>query len=88
MTVAELSHRMTAAEETHWLALYREEPFGHTRTDAALAQIAQLLFNVNAKKQDRRTLTDFMLFYRKPSKPQENVQEKVRSFFGKLTNRK
>jgi len=86
-TVGELSQTMTAAEETHWQALFREEPFGYTRSDMASAQIAQLLFNVNAKKQDRRKLTDFMLFYRKPSKVQENVADNVRSFFGKLVKK-
>ena len=63
------------------MAYSQDEPFQATRIDAHLAQIAQLLFNVNAKKQDRRSLTDFMLFYRKPVKAQEDVDGGVRSFF-------
>ena len=79
---------MTALEETHWMAIYRDEPWGHMRTDAALAQIAQLLFNVNAKKQDRRPLTDFMLYFRKKLKPQDDITRNVLAHFGKLTKDK
>ena len=72
---------MSAAEETHWIAYAQDEPFAATRIDAHLAQIAQLLFNTQVKKQDRRSLTDFMLFYRKPVKAQDDVDGGVRSFF-------
>ena len=70
------------------MAYHRENPIGPTHSDAHLAQIAQLLFNVNAKKQDRKPLTDFMLFYKKPAHVQKDVTDNVRSFFGKLTKRK
>ena len=69
------------------MAYHREQPIGPTRNDAALAQVSQLLFNTQVKKQDRKPLTDFMLFYRKPSKVQENVTDNVRSFFGKLVKK-
>ena len=72
---------MSALEETYWMAYSQEEPFQATRTDAHLAQIAQLLFNTQVKKQDRRSLTDFMLFYRKKVKAQDDVDGGVRSFF-------
>jgi len=86
-TVQELSQTMTAAEETHWQALYREEPFGYTRSDMAAGQIVQMLHNTNVKQQDRKKLTDFLLFYRKPSVVQEDVADNVRSFFGKLVKK-
>ena len=72
---------MSAAEETHWQAYAQDEPFAATRIDAHLAQIAQLLFNTQVKKQDRRSLTDFMLFYRKPVKAQDDVDDNIRSMF-------
>ena len=86
---------MTAAEETYWAALHSEEPIGHTRTDAALAQIAQLLFHINAKtpapskayKPQKRSLTDFMLFYRRPAKAQQNVEDELRSAFTQIKDK-
>ena len=83
---------MTAAEETYWAALHAEEPFGYTRIDSSLAQIAQLLFHINAKtpapsksyKPQKRSLTDFMLFYRRPAKQQDNVEDQLLSAFTHL----
>jgi hypothetical protein len=88
-SVFEMTHSMTAAEEVHWLALHQEAPIGYDRIDAGLAQIALILAAINDKTPKpsktfnpvKRTLTDFMLFYRKPVKAQEDVEGGVRSFF-------
>jgi len=72
---------MTAAEETMWFAYHQDHPIGPDRIEAHLAQIAQLLFNVNAKKQDRRKLTDFILFYRKQVKAPEDSADSIGTFF-------
>ena len=83
MTVQQLGQSMTAAEETAWAAFYCEAPFGYTRTDAALAQIAQLLFNINAPKKDRKPLSDFMLFKDK-EKQQIDENQLIRQKFDLL----
>lgn len=88
MTVAELSQRLTASEEAHWIALYRLEPFGDERADLRSAQVAQILWNANTKKEKARPITDFMPFYRKRVKPDPNVNQSVRSVFSKLMQRK
>lgn len=84
MCVSELSNRMTAAEESAWVAYYRTNPFGDERADMRSAQISQLLFNTNAKKQDRKKLTDFMPFHRKQIKEQPDVSNNIRQFFSKF----
>ena len=87
--MAALSENMTAAEEAMWIALYRNEPWGDERRDMGDAQIAQILYNSQVKKEDRKKLTDFLPFYRKPAKPKdENVNQSIRNIFGKLANRK
>ena len=88
MTVADLSQRLTAAEEASWIALYRAKPFASERADVGLAQIAQILWNTNAKKENTRKLTDFLPWYRKAVKKDPLVNQTVRSMFGKLTKRK
>jgi hypothetical protein len=60
MTVAELSERLTAAEEAHWIALYRQDPWGQQRGDMRAALIAQLIHNSNSKKPKK--FHEFMLF--------------------------
>lgn len=60
MTVAELSERLTASEEAHWIALYRQDPWGEQRGDMRSALIAQLIYNTNSKKPKK--MQDFMLF--------------------------
>jgi hypothetical protein len=62
-TVAELGS-MTAAEEAHWIAEYRVNPWGEIRADMRAALVAQMVHNTNAKKP--RKLQDFMLFREKP----------------------
>ena len=88
MTVAELSQRMTSAEETHWIAFYRAQPFAPERVDIGLAQIAQILWNTNVKKENVRKMTDFLPWHRKPVKVDPDINTTVRSMFGKLVNRK
>ena len=88
MTVAALSETMTAAEEASWICLYRKEPWGDDRRDMGDAQIAQILYNTNVKKEDRKKLTDFLPFYRKPVKKDPDVNTSIRNIFGKLANRK
>ena len=88
MTVADLSQRLTAAEESHWMAFYRAKPFPPERVDVGLAQIAQILWNSNAKKENTRKLTDFLPWYRKPVKKDPNIGLSVRSMFGKFVKRK
>ena len=64
MTVAELTERMTAAEEAHWVALYKQQPFGGRADDIRTALLAQMQHNTHAKKP--RELQDFILFQPKP----------------------
>jgi len=87
-TVSELSQSLTAAEEAHWIAYYRDEPFGAHRTDLGFGQICQILWNSNVKKEDARGLSDFLPFYRKPIKKDPDVDKSVRSVFSKLIDRK
>jgi len=73
---------MSAAEETYWIARHELEPLPTQQIVMHLAQIAQYIQNVNAKKQDRGKLTDFMLFFRKKTNVQENVDQNIRAMFG------
>jgi hypothetical protein len=83
MTVGELSRRMSAAEETYWIARHALEPLPTPQIIMHLAQIAQYIQNVNAtKKQDRGKLTDFMLFFKKKAPAQDNIDQDIRSHFG------
>lgn len=85
MPVSELMQRMTALEETYWAAFYRASPWGDHRADIRSAQICQILYNANTTKKSRaKTLTDFLPFYRKRVKPDENVTQSVRDIFGNL----
>jgi hypothetical protein len=82
MTVSDLSRRMSAAEETYWIARHEFEPLPTQQIVMHLAQISMWIQNVNAKKQDRGKLTDFMLHFRKKTNVQENVDQNIRSVFG------
>lgn len=84
MSVHALMRDMSALEETYWLALYRAEPWGDLRADYRSAQIAQLLFNQNVKRDQRRQLSDFMPFFRKKATVDENVGDKLKDRFSKL----
>lgn len=70
---------MTSAEESHWIALYRQDPWGEQRADMRAALIAQMQHNTHAKKP--RKLDDFMLF---KSTPDKSVDNSVRTFFSKF----
>ena len=82
--MGELSMRMTALEETHWHAHCAEKPLPTQQIIMHLAQIAQYIQNVNAKKEDRGVLTDFMLFFKKRQTPQDNVDQEILNVFSKL----
>ena len=84
MTVDELSNRMTAAEEVHWIAFYQASPFPIERAEIGLAQIAQLIWNTNVKKDNTRKLVDFLPWYRKQKKPAEDVSTSILSAFGNI----
>jgi len=82
--VGELSGRMSALEETYWHAKCAETPLPTQQLVMHLAQIAQYLQMVNAKKEDRGKLTDFLLFFKKRQTPQKNVDQEILNVFGKL----
>ena len=81
MTVADLSQRMTALEEAHWIEYYRMEPWGEERADMRSAQVTAMIHNTNAKKP--KPLSDFMLFSEKPTKRGNSAAE-VRANFNRL----
>ncbi len=84
MPVGEMTRRMSALEETYWVAKYSEAPLPTEQIVAHLAQIAMWIQHVNVKQKDRGKLTDFMLYFKKKIVVQKNVGQDVRSFFGKL----
>lgn len=86
MTVAELSSRLTSAEEAHWLALYRRMPWGTAALDAMNAMRAQLTYNVNAAKGKSKKLDDFLMFTDKPSK-KGDTPDQIRQNFERLMAR-
>lgn len=77
MTVADLSERLTAAEEAYWIAYHKEHPFDGERMDVALGQIAQLIHNANSKKP--RKLVEFLPFYRKRVQVDQSVDDILKS---------
>ena len=64
------------------------QPFGDERADLRSAQIAQILYNTNVKKENARKITDFLPFRRKRVTKDERIDQSVKSFFGKFTKRK
>ena len=85
-TVAELSERLTAAEEAHWIALYRSDPWGQQRGDLRTALLAQLIHNSNAPRGKGKTLQDFMLFGEKKEQPGDDPNT-IRKNFDRLIAR-
>jgi hypothetical protein len=80
---------MLAAEEAVFMAYYRDDPWGDHRADIRSAQIAQLLYNVNAPKGKARKITDFLLFWKKQPAPEDpNISQSVRSTFAKILGKK
>jgi len=80
MTVAQLSRELTAAEEAHWFALYRADPWGEQRGDMRSALLAQILFNTNAPRGKGKKLQDFMLFAERKEKPGDSPKQIRRNF--------
>jgi hypothetical protein len=73
---------MSALEETYWHAKCAETPLPTQQLVMHLAQIAQYIQMVNAKKEDRGKLTDFMLFFKKKTTGQGSMDQRIRSAFG------
>ena len=86
--MAALSETLTAAEETHWIALYNMDPWGDERADLRSAQISHILWNTNVKKENARKITEFLPFHRKPIKQDPDVDKSIRNVFQKLISRK
>lgn len=85
MPVGEMLGRMSAYEEAAWIQLYQIEPFGDHRADMRSAQISQLIYATNAgKRSPKKSLADFMPFFRKRAKEDENVEDNVRAVFGNI----
>lgn len=84
MTVAALSRDLTAAEEAHWIAKYRKQPWGDLAADARNALIAQLIHNTHAKKPKK--MQDFMLFAEKKEQAGD-TPAKIRENFTRLIER-
>ena len=83
MTVGEMTSRMSALEETYWIAKVAETPLPTQQLVTHLAQIAMWIQHVNvSKKQDRGKLTDFLLFFKKKAPEQDNIDQDIRSHFG------
>ena len=77
---------MSALEESYWSAYYQEVgPFGEDRADIRSAQVCQLLYDIHSgKRAQKRKLTDWLLFYKKQPKVDENITESVRNLFGEI----
>ena len=87
-TVNQLSHEMTALEETHWIAFHKRNPFGEDRADLRSAQIAQILYNTNAPKGKAKKITEFMPYHRKKVDKDPNIGDSLKNAFSKLVKRK
>jgi hypothetical protein len=87
MTVGEMTSKMSALEETYWIAKAAEAPLPTQQIVTHLAQIAMWIQHVNvSKKSDRGKLTDFLLFWKKPTQ-QGDSNATLRSNFDNLIAR-
>jgi len=85
MTVSDMMSKMSALEETYWLARFKDNPWGDHRADIRNAQVLQLLYNVHAsKKAPKKQLSDWLPFHRKRIKEDPDVSTKVRDLFGNI----
>ena len=85
MPVGTMMAQMSALEETHWIAYYRDDPWGDYRSDVRNAQVLNMMYSINSgKKAQKRTLTDWMPFFKKRVQVDEAVAEKTRSLFGNI----
>jgi hypothetical protein len=85
MTVSELTERLTSAEEAHWIALYRRDPWGEQRGDLRNALLAQLFHNANSKKPKK--MEDFLLFGGKRKEAVGDSPDQIRKNFERLMAR-
>lgn len=68
-TVRELQARMGSDEFTEWMAFDAIDPIGERRADYRMAQLCQLLANINRDPaRPAYALDDFLLF-REPAVP-------------------
>lgn len=78
---------MSSSEFTHWLALDAIEPLQDRRQDYYLAQLSQILFNVNrGAGQSALDLQDFLLFQNKPPPSPDEVEAQLRFIFGGMAS--
>ena len=90
--MGEMTRAMSAQEEMTWIARCRDTPLPTQQIVAQLAQIAMYLFYLNHKtpaprkgyQPPDRSLSDFMLFYRKRVSAQEDVEDQLLSTFTKI----
>jgi hypothetical protein len=83
-----MTGRMSALEETYWIAKAAEAPLPTQQIVMHLAQIAMWIQHVNvSKKSDRGKLTDFLLFFKKKVTVQPDVDQNILSMFGKMKDR-
>lgn len=78
---------MDSAEFTDWMAFDAIEPIGERRADLRMAQLCQLIANINRDpKQGAYALDDFLLF-REPAAPvdPEEVDANLRLIFEPLS---
>ena len=82
--MADLSERLTAAEEASWIALYRADPWGEQRGDMRSALITKFIHDTHSRKPKK--LQDFMLFSDRPSE-RTSDSEVLRENFERLIER-
>lgn len=70
------------------MALDAIDPLPDRRPDYYLAQLAQILFNVNrAAGQRALNIDDFLLFKESPPRSADEVEEDIRLIFGGMAAR-
>jgi len=85
MPVGVMMGQMSALEETYWVAFNRVSPIGEYRADVRNAQVLNMMYSINAgKKAQKKSLTDWMPFFKKRVHVDEAVAEKTRSLFGNI----
>lgn len=79
---------MGSAEFTHWMALDAIDPLPDRRPDYYLAQLAQILFNINRSPGQRALeIEDFLLFKESAPRSADEVEDNIRLIFGGMTSR-
>lgn len=80
MMVCELDERMPASEFTHWMALWRMDPWGTQRDNMHAGILASILANVHRKKNAKAYTVDDFMFRDRHSKRESDT----RGFFAGL----